>query len=89
MNVVYQTLPLPPEQQFDLVIGTNIFVYYGGLEQALARANLATMIKPGGFLLTNEVLPGTAPSKLANSLQTSVLVAQGDTEYVYGYVRQR
>jgi hypothetical protein len=89
MNVVYQTLPLQPEQQFDLVIGTNIFVYYGGLEQALARANLGTMIKPGGFLLTNEVLPGSAPSKLANSLQTSVLVAQGDTEYVYGYVRQK
>lgn len=89
MNVVYQTLPLPPQQQFDLVIGTNIFVYYGGLEQALARANLATMIKPGGFLLTNEILPDTAPSKLANSLQTSVLVGQGDTEYVYGYVRQR
>ena len=77
MNVVYQTLPLPPEQQFDLVIGTNIFVYYGGLEQALARANLGTMIKPGGFLLTNEVLPGSAPSKLANSLQTSVLVEIG------------
>ena len=89
MNVVYQTLPLPPEQQFDLVIGTNIFVYYGALEQALARANLATMIRPGGFLLTNEILPGTAPSKLADSLQTSVLVAQGDTEYVYGYVRQK
>jgi len=89
MNVVYQTLALPPEQQFDLVIGTNIFVYYGGLEQALARANLATMIKPGGFLLTNEALPGTAPSKLADSLQTSALVGQGDTEYVYGYVRQK
>jgi hypothetical protein len=89
MNVVYQTLPLPPEQQFDLVIGTNIFVYYGGLEQSLARANLATMIKPGGVLLTNEALPGTAPSKLADSLQTSVLVGQGDTEYVYGYVRQK
>jgi hypothetical protein len=89
MNVVYQTLPLPPQQQFDLVIGTNIFVYYGALEQALARANLATMIRPGGFLLTNEILPGTAPSKLADSLQSSVLVAQGDTEYVYGYVRQK
>ncbi len=89
MNVVYQTLSLPPEQQFDLVIGTNIFVYYGGLEQALARANLATMIKPGGFLLTNEALPGTAPTKLADSMQTSVLVQQGDTEYVYGYVRQK
>ncbi|HZL70021.1 MAG TPA: hypothetical protein VFC29_22135, partial [Candidatus Limnocylindrales bacterium] len=89
MNVVYQTLPLPAEQQFDLVIGTNIFVYYGGLEQSLARANLATMIKPGGFLLTNEALPGTAPSKLADSLQTSVPGGQGDTEYMYGYVRQK
>jgi hypothetical protein len=29
MNVVYQTLPVPAEQQFDLVIGTNIFIYYG------------------------------------------------------------
>jgi hypothetical protein len=47
------------------------------------------MIKPGGFLLTNELLPDTAPSKLANSLQTSVLTAPGDTEYVYGYVRQK
>ena len=89
MNVVYQTLPLAPDQQFDVVIGTNIFIYYGGLEQALARANLGTMIKPGGFLLTNELLPDTAPSKLANSLQTSVLTAPGDTEYVYGYVRQK
>src|SRR5450759_564514 len=25
MNVVFQTLPLPPDKQFDLVIGTNIF----------------------------------------------------------------
>jgi hypothetical protein len=89
MNVVYQTLSLPPKQQFDLVIGTNIFVYYGGFEQSLARANLATMIKPGGFLLTNEALPGSAPSKLADSVQTSVLVRKGDTEYVYGYVRQK
>ena len=89
MNVVYQTLPLPPDQQFDLVIGTNIFVYYGGLEQSLARANLATMIKPGGFLLTNEALPSNALSKLADSVQTSVLVQKGDTKYVYGYVRQK
>jgi hypothetical protein len=35
---------------------------YSGLEQSLARANLATMIKPGGFLLTNEALQGSAPS---------------------------
>jgi hypothetical protein len=47
------------------------------------------MIKPGGFLLTNESLAGYGSLKAADSLQTSVLVAPGDTEYVYGYVRQR
>jgi hypothetical protein len=91
MNVVFQTVPLPPDKQFDLVIGTNIFVYYGGLEQSLARANLATMIKPGGSLLTNEALPGTAPTKLADSLKTSVPIAKSPaiTDYMYGYVRQK
>jgi hypothetical protein len=92
MNVVFQTLALPLDKQFDLVIGTNIFVYYGGLEQSLARANLATMIKPGGFLLTNEALPGTAPTKLADSLKTSVPIVKTSpaiTDYMYSYVRQK
>jgi hypothetical protein len=89
MNVVFETLLLPPDQQFDLIIGTNIFVYYGNLEQSLARANLATMIKPGGFLLTNEALPGNVPSKLADSLKTTVPVAPGATNYMFTYVRQK
>ena len=89
MNVVYQTLTVPTEQQFDLVIGTNIFIYYGPLEQSLARVNLATMIKPGGFLITNEALSGAAPSKLADSLQTSVPVKPSDTEHMFTYVRQK
>lgn len=89
MNVVFQTIPLPPDKQFDLVIGTNIFVYYASLEQSLARANLGTMIKPGGFLITNEALAGGAPSKLADSLQTKVEVAPSDTEYMYTYARQK
>ena len=42
MNIVYQRLPLAPEQRFDLIIGTNIFLYYGGFEQALARVNIAS-----------------------------------------------
>jgi hypothetical protein len=47
------------------------------------------MIKPGGFLITNEALPGTAPSKLADSLQTSVQVKASDTEHMYSYARQK
>ncbi|HUI82585.1 MAG TPA: hypothetical protein VL240_00080 [Candidatus Binatia bacterium] len=91
MNVVFQTLSLPPERRFDLIIGTNIFVYYGGLEQSLARANLGTMLRPGGFLLTNEALPGAAPSNLTDSLKTSVPITTDPplTDYMFSYVRRQ
>jgi chemotaxis methyl-accepting protein methylase len=89
MNVVFQTLTLPADKQFDLVIGTNIFVYYASLEQSLARANIGSMVRPGGFLISNELLPSKAPSKLTDSLQTKVDVSTGDTEYMYTYARQK
>jgi hypothetical protein len=89
MNIVFQTVSLPPDKQFDLIIGTNIFVYYDSLDQSLARANLGTMIKLGGFLITNEALAGNAPSQLTDSLQTKVEVAPSVTEYMYTYARQK
>jgi hypothetical protein len=64
MNIVFQRLQVSPEYAFDLIIGTNIFVYYGEFEQSLARANVAAMLKPGGYLLTNDKLPGKVPSGL-------------------------
>ena len=91
MNVVFQTVALPPDKQFDLVIGTNIFVYYGSLEQSLARANIGTMIRPGGFLITNEALPDKAPSVLTNSLKTTVNIASSPqlTDYMFTYARNK
>lgn len=73
INIVYQRLALTPEQTFDLVIGTNIFVYYGEFEQALARANIATMLRPGGYLLSNDKLPDTVSSGLNDVLDTPVV----------------
>ncbi len=61
MNIVFQQLPLPPDQRFDLIIGTNIFLYYGAFEQSLARVNVAAMLKPGGYLLSNDKLQDTVP----------------------------
>lgn len=89
MNIVFQTLSLPPDKQFDLIIGTNIFVYYDSLDQSLARANLGTMIKLGGFLITNEALASNAPSQLTDSLQTKIEIAPSVTEYMYTYARQK
>jgi len=49
LNIVTERL----DRQFDLVIATNILLYYDVFEQSLAAANIARMLRPGGFLLTN------------------------------------
>ncbi len=57
VNIVVERLaPLTDDERFDLVIATNILVYYGVFEQSLALANVASMLRPGGFLLSNNVL---------------------------------
>jgi hypothetical protein len=43
-------------RRFDLVVATNVFVYYDVLEQVLALANVRAMLKPGGLLLSNNAL---------------------------------
>jgi hypothetical protein len=92
MNIVFQRLPISnPEQQFDLVIGTNIFIYYGAFEQSLARANVAAMLRPGGYLLTNNLLADKVPSKLI-PIQTTTIVASPQPliqEQVFCYERER
>jgi hypothetical protein len=89
MNIVYQRLPLPDDQRFDLIIGTNIFLYYGGFEQLLARANMAAMLKPGGFLLSNDKLQDTVPSGLDQVLTTEIPMTGAPviTDYMYCYRR--
>lgn len=57
LNIVLQRLNLPGSDRFDLIVGTNIFVYYQPFEQALALENAGAMLKPGGLLLTNDRLP--------------------------------
>ena len=63
LNVVYQRLDLPPAERFDLVVATNILVYYDTFEQCLALANVARMTAVGGLFLSNNSvleLPGSA-----------------------------
>jgi hypothetical protein len=87
MNILYQRLPLAPQQGFDLIIGTNIFIYYDAFEQSLAQANIAAMLKTGGFLLSNDRFPDAVPSGLRNELETTLIFARNpdrsDTMYCY------
>jgi hypothetical protein len=91
MNIVFQRLPLAPDQRFDLIIGTNIFLYYGGFEQSLARVNVAAMLKPGGYLLSNDKLPDTVPSGLEQVMVTEVPMTGPPviTDYIYCYRRMK
>jgi len=47
---------LPPAERFDLIIATNILLYYDTFEQCLALLNVEKMLRPGGFLLSNNAL---------------------------------
>jgi hypothetical protein len=88
MNAVFQRVPVTPDQQFDLIIGTDIFVYYGTLEQSLARVNVASMLKPGGYLLSDDKLPSAAPTGLNDDLVTSIKISDTQPmESLFSYKR--
>ena len=63
-NIVAETLDFPPGQGFDLIVATNVLVYYNRLEQALAMANIARLLNPGGIFLANNPLPSEHASDL-------------------------
>jgi hypothetical protein len=88
-NIVYQRPVLAPDQQFDLVIGTNIFVYYGSFEQALARTNISTMLKLGGLLLSNDKLPEIRSSQLSDTLDVKIMSSQNPliSDTIFCYLR--
>jgi hypothetical protein len=56
VNIAAQMVTLSDPERFDLIIGTNIFIYYDRLQQGLAMAGVARMLRPGGLLLSNNAL---------------------------------
>jgi hypothetical protein len=89
LNVVYQRLELPSAERFDLVVATNILVYYDTFEQCLALANVARMTATGGlFLANNSVLELPASTLRSVGYKTVVFSDQPDDgEHVIFYRR--
>lgn len=84
LNIVLERIePAAPADRFDLVIATNILLYYGVFEQALAAANIARMLRPGGLLLTNNQIFELPPIPIGGVGYTDVtymsLPGIGDT----------
>jgi hypothetical protein len=53
LNLITERL----DRRFDLIVLTNVLLYFSDVELTLAFANLAAMLEPGGFLLHNETRP--------------------------------
>ena len=87
--VVQRFAPLPDGERFDLIVATNVLVYYGGFEQALALANVSAMLRPGGMFLTNYQVHPAPPLESQAGLVTPVFwdrQKNGDTMFGYRYV---
>jgi hypothetical protein len=89
LNVVVQRLA--DRRQFDLVVATNVFVYYDQFDQALALSNVASMVRPGGFLLSNNAIIELPSSRLRSVgyLTTVYSNRRDDGDHVVWYQRSK
>ena len=80
LNVVAQHLELAPAEKFDLIVATNILVYYDVLAQSLALKNIEYLLKPGGWLLSNNALLELPTSRLHSTEYLTVEYSQQDAD---------
>ena len=91
LDIVFERLRLSRAERFDLVIGTNIFLYYDKFQQLLALENIGAMVKPGGLLLTNDQLPAERGDSMRQAGMTVVRYNSDDPGAIeaIGWYRMR
>jgi hypothetical protein len=57
LNLVTQSPGIPANERYDLVIATNVLVYYDAFDRALCSLNIQAMMSEGGVFLSNTPLP--------------------------------
>ncbi len=80
VNITAQHLVLAGTGRFDLIIATNVFVYYDRLQQGLAMLGVANMLRPGGFLLSNNALVEVPSTGLSSVGYTKTLYSERDED---------
>ena len=73
INITAEVAPIE-DGPFDLIVATNVFLYYDRLQQALAMANMGAMLRRGGLLLSNNALVEVPSSGMRS-------IAYGKTMY--------
>jgi CheR methyltransferase, SAM binding domain len=74
-------------QPFDLVLATNVLVYYDKLDQALAFAGIEAMLRPGGVFITNNVIVELPVSRLRAVGLMTVRHSAEKIDHVFWYRR--
>jgi hypothetical protein len=89
LNIVVQRIEAAEPERFDLIIATNIFVYYDTFEQSLALNNVESMLRPGGILLSNNALLELPFSRVHSAGYTTAVYSdrEGDGDHVVWYRR--
>ncbi|MGQ0554177.1 MAG: hypothetical protein ACT4PU_13270 [Planctomycetota bacterium] len=88
LNLVFERLaPAALGEGFDLLVATNVLLYYDAFERSLALANGAAMLRPGGILLTNTAALH-APPLAAGAHRMRVLYSARRHDDFYWYQRE-
>ena len=80
INITAQHFPVAAADRFDLMIATNVFIYYDRLQQGLAMANIANMLTPGGLLLSNNALVEVPATGLTSAGYTKTIYSDRDED---------
>ena len=89
-SIVSDRINLPDRERFDLVVATNVLLYYDTFEQALALDAIAAMLRPGGVLLTNDAVLEVPeiPMRSQGYVNVPFSNRQGDGERMIFYVKK-
>ncbi len=91
VSIVSDRIDLADGERFDLVVATNVLLYYDTFEQTLALDTVAAMLRAGGVLLTNDAVlevPGI-PMRSQGYVNVAFSERQGDGERMVFYVRNK
>ena len=88
-SIVSDRIDLPDRERFDLVVATNVLVYYDTFDQTLAVASIAATLRPGGVLVTNDAVLEVpeVPMRSAGYVSVPFSARPGDGERMVFYVR--
>ncbi len=89
LNIVAQRMEAAESERFDLIIATNILVYYDTFEQSLAMSNVEHMLKVGGILLSNNALLELPFSRVHSAGYTTAVYSdrEADGDHIVWYRR--